>query len=144
MSTRPEPDSDKLLDDLRSATSTDAYLASMPQVDRSLTGYLRALLAEKGLTRSEAIARSGLGTTFGYYIFSGERGCGRDTALKLALGMGLDLLEAQRLLSRANQARLWPKDPRDAVLIRAIDAKLTLQEADEELYRLGFKGLMDD
>lgn len=139
-----EPDSDKLLDDLLHAISTEAYLDSMPAVDASLSGYLSELLASKGLKRSDVFRRAGIGSTFGYYIFKGERGCGRDTAIKLAFGMGLDLLETQRLLTRAGQARLWPKSPRDAVIIRAIHAGATREKCDDELYQLGFSPLMDD
>ncbi len=144
MNRTAEPDSDKLLDDLLHAVSTEAYLESLPKVDTSLDGYLRQLLEERGLTRADVISAAGIGSTFGYYIFAGDRGCGRDTALKLAIGMGLDLHETQRLLTRAGQSRLWPKDPRDAVIIRAIDAGLSRQETDDELYRLGFDVLVDD
>ena len=144
MAKSTEPDSDKLLDDLRHAISTEAYLESLPEIDRSLSGYLGELLREKGLSRADAIREAGIGTSFGYFIFKGERGCGRDTALKLALAMGLDLTETQRLLTRAGRARLWPKDPRDAVIIRAIDGGLTRTQCDDELYRLGLDGLLDD
>lgn len=143
MSHLSEPDSDQLLDDLRHATSIESYLEEMPKLDCTLSSYLSELLDKKGLKRSEVIEAAGIGSTFGYYIFRGERGCGRDTALKLALGMGLNLIQTQRLLTRANQARLWPKNPRDAVIIRAIDAGFTRQETDEELFRLGFDSLMD-
>ncbi len=144
MSLSAEPDSDKLLDDLLHAVSTEAYLDRLPEVDADLASYLTRLLEEKGLKRSEVFHRAGIGATFGYYIFKGERGCGRDTALKLAFGMGLDLLETQRLLTRAGHARLWPKSPRDAVIIRALHAGRSREECDDELFELGFPPLMDD
>ncbi len=144
MSPNAEPDSNKLLDDLLHAVSTEAYLDELPPIDASLSSYLMTLLNDRGLKRSEVFNRAGIGSTFGYYIFKGERGCGRDTAIKLAFGMGLDLLETQRLLTRAGQSRLWPKSPRDAVIIRALYDGATREQCDDELYELGFSPLMDD
>ena len=139
-----EPDSDELLDDLREAISAEAYLETLPQVNVELTRYLRELLDERGLRRSEVFRDAGIPASFGYYIFKGERGCGRETAIKLAFGLHLDLTETQRLLNRAGVASLSPKRGRDAVIIKAIDESLSRAECDDELFRLNFPGLMDD
>ena len=103
----------------------------------TLSEYLQWLLANHGLVRSKVIREASLNETFGWQIFKGERGCGRDKALALAFAMNLDLRETNRLLQAAGQSALYCKDRRDAIIIFCIEKGLTLRRTDEELYRFG-------
>ena len=55
----------------------------------------------------------------------------------IAYGLRCDLTETQRLLRLAGTAELWPKVRRDAVVIWCIQAGLTREQCDDELYALG-------
>ena len=128
---------DTLLQKLLQSASPEAYLADLPSYDRTLADYLGELLRGRGLRRSEVIRRSGINATFGYQIFQGTRRPGRDNALALAMALGCNLRQTQRLLRLAGLSELWCKDRREAIVIFCIAHGFSLQRCDEELYRLG-------
>lgn len=60
----------------------------------------------------------------------------------LAFGLGCSLRETQRLLRLAGVSELWPKTRRDAIIIWCVNNGKTMQECDDELWRLGEKTLL--
>ena len=136
-----EPLTEELLDELLAAPSPVAFTEAHGIAHRTLAEYLNQLLAEKGLKRAQVVREAGLNETFGYQIFKGQRGAGRDKVLCLALAMGCDLVETRRLLKAAGVNELYCKDRRDAIIIFCIDRGFTLQQVDDELYRFGEKTL---
>ena len=103
-----------------------------------LNEYLEKLLAEKNLSKSEVIERSGLNREYAYHIFGGiKKNPSRPKLLALALAMDLTLDEVQYLLRYAKQAVLYPRNPWDAVIISAIEQKLSVMQTNELLHRLG-------
>ena len=133
---------EELLERLLAAQSPEAYLDQDLTLDRELPDYLRGLLAEKGLKRADVIRASGLNGTFVYDVFAGKSRIGRDNAIMLALGMGCDLRETQRLLRLDGVAELWPKVRRDAIAIWCVEHGRTRVETDDDLYALGEKPLL--
>ena len=132
---------EELLERLLAAQSPEAYLDQDLTLDRELPDYLRGLLAEKGLKRADVIRASGLNGTFVYDVFTGKSRLSRDNALMLALGLGCNLRETQRLLRLDGVSELWPKVRRDAVIIWCVEHGFTRSQTDDELYRLGEKTL---
>lgn len=132
-----EPLTEELLCELLESPSPEQFTSTHNLQAPTLSEYLQWLLANHGLVRSKVIREAGLNETFGWQIFKGERGCGRDKALALAFAMNLDLRETNRLLQAAGQSALYCKDRRDAIIIFCIEKGLTLQRTDEELYRFG-------
>ena len=103
-----------------------------------LNEYLQKLLAEKNLERSEVIDRSGLNREYAYHIFSGKKNNpSRPKILALAMAMGLNLDEIQYLLRYARQGILYPRNSWDAVIISAIEQKLSVSQTNELLNSLG-------
>lgn len=137
----PEPLTEELLHELRSASSPIAFTAAHDITHRSLSDYLNQLLVEKGLRRVDVVRAAGINETFGYQIFKGQRSPSRDKVLQLAFAMGCDLIETNRLLKAAGVNELYCKNRRDAIIIFCIDHEYTLQRTDEELYRFGEKTL---
>ncbi len=128
---------DELLEQLLASASPEAYLAQSGIADRSFTDYLNALLDEKGLKKSVVIRDAGLDATYGYDCFSGKRvNPSRDYVIQLALGLRCTLLETQRLLRCAGRSPLWPKIPRDAIIIFGIEHGRTRSQVDDDLFRL--------
>ena len=100
--------------------------------------YLQKLLAEKNLERSDVIERSGLNREYAYHILSGKRkNPSRQKILALSIAMGLNLDETQYLLRYARQGILYPRNPWDAVIISAIEQKLSVTQTNELLHSLG-------
>jgi len=133
-----------LMDRLLAAASLEDYLDRYPTDTRSLADYLACLLEENGITKSQAIRRSGLGVTFAYQVFEGRRKVGRDNAIRLAFGLGASLRQTQRLLRLAGLSELYCKVPRDAVVIYCVSHGASLQETEETLLRLGQAPLAPD
>lgn len=131
------PLTEELLERLLASATPEAYLAANEVDDRDLSGYLHELLAQKGLGRADVIRGSGLNATFCYQVFQGTRRIGRDNAIMLAFGLRCTLREAQRLLRHAGVSELWCRMRRDAIIIHCLDAGLTREQCDDELFRLG-------
>jgi len=132
-----EPITEELLAELLDASRIEDFLDGNDIKETSLSEYLQRLLAEKGLRRADVIRDANLNGTFGYQIFTGARGAGRDTVLQLAFAMGLTLRETNRLLQAAGVNGLYCKNRRDGIIIFCIEHSCSLQETDEELYRFG-------
>lgn len=135
----PEPLTEELLAELLDAPSVEdaAAAGARWQRDRTLAAYLQQLLEERGLDRAAVVREAGLNATFGYQIFTGQRGASRDKVLQLAFALHASLREANRLLRAAGASALSPKSRRDVIVIYCLSHGRTLQEADEELYRFG-------
>ena len=118
-------------DSLKSALEADGF------VDRTFCEYAHALLDEKGLVRADVVRKARLNSTYGWQVFEGQRNPGRNTVLRIALAMGLSLRETNRLLAASNNAQLYSKNRRDAIIIFCIDHGKTLEETDDALYEFG-------
>ena len=126
-----------LLKRLLDAPDPETYLAEEGIRDRTLPEYLYELLDARKIKRADVVRGSGLNNTVVYDIFDGKSKPGRSNAIMLAFGLRCDLTETQRLLRLAGTAELWPKVRRDAVVIWCIQAGLTREQCDDELYALG-------
>lgn len=133
-----------LLERLLEASSPEAYLdAEGIEGNREFVDYLFERLGERGGKRAAVVRESGLNPTVVYDIFQGKSRPGRDHAVMLAFGLHCDLRQTQRLLRLAGVSELWCKQRRDAILIWCIDRGCTREQADDELFRLGEKTLLD-
>lgn len=128
---------EELLAELLASPSIEGFLDDNVTNEVTLSEYLQELLDKKGLKRAEVIRKANLNATFGYQVFTGARGAGRDTILQLAFAMELTLREANRLLQTAGANGLYCKNRRDGIIIFCIEHSCSLQETDEELYRFG-------
>lgn len=127
-----------LLERLLSARTSEDYLVqSDATINRSLTDYLGQLLQEKGMKRADVVRASGINGTVVYDIFKGKSRPGRDHAIMLAVGLGCNLRETQRLLRLAGVSELWPKVRRDAIIIWCIDHGRSRSSIDDELWSRG-------
>jgi hypothetical protein len=108
----------------------------------TLASHLSELCAEKGIRPSKAIENAGISKTFGKDIFSGKRNPTRDYVIRLAFGFGLNLDECQKLLLAAKRSALYPRIPRDAVIIHCLHNKLTVDQTEDKLYEKGMTTLV--
>ena len=100
----------------------------------SLSELLGRFLKEKGLKKSCVIKKSELAEVYAYQIFSGLRMPDRKKLLCLAIGMELNLDEAQTLLKLGGYAPLYVKAPFDSIIIYGICKKLSIVEINELLF----------
>ena len=133
-------DTSKLLEELSGFSSFRDYyernadnIASIP-----LSGYLSGLIEQKGLIRSEVIARAEMSEVYGYQILSGVRSNPkREKVLCLAFGMKLTFEETQEMLKKTGYAPLYVKDPSDCIVIYGLFKGMSVPEVNQLLYEYG-------
>lgn len=95
---------------------------------------LNTWLQKKNLSRADVVKKSNLNKAYVYQIFSGKKYPSRDKVIALAFGLWLDVDETQCLLKQAGYRELYPRDPRDALLLFAIEQKKNIINTNELLY----------
>lgn len=103
----------------------------------SLPHLLQTLIAEKGMTRAEVVKGSNLNEVYAYQIISGVRRPSRDKLICLCIAMRATLQEAQALLKKSAFAPLYARNPRDSIIIFAIEHGNTVLELNMLLYEQG-------
>ena len=119
--------------DVKTYLHDNAPLMTMPPFDR----FICALCEELSISRAKVIARSDIPRNYAYQLFNGIRKPSRDKVIQLAFGFGLDVDGTQELLKIARQAPLYPKIPRDIVILRCLYEKRSVLEAQQELSDMG-------
>lgn len=142
----PKKTTGELLETMKGSREYPEYLKENPgelassflKIDRAL----QSLLAEKGLRKSEVIARSGLEVHYGYQIFSGVKTPTRDKVLMLCCGMGLTVEETQRLLQISGYPQLYARNGRDNAILFGITHGQSIIELNNLLYEQNFDLLL--
>ncbi len=101
----------------------------------TLTEHLKELCDNKEIKPKEVITNADMDRIYGAEIFSGKRqNPSRDYIIRLAFGFGLDYNECQRLLVIAGKSQLYPRVPRDAVIINCLHNSLNFKDTENALY----------
>lgn len=128
----------------RNVHDLNQYLTELDQ-DESWTGfrdYFLSLPKVRDKKVVDIIALSGLERTYAYQILNGRRqNPGKDKIVRLCLAAGLDLEETQRALKVGGMPILYPRDPKDAVVIFAIEHGLSVDSTNDLLYQNGLEVL---
>ena len=122
-----------LAPDVKTYLHDNAPLMSMPPFDR----FICALCEELSISRAKVIATSTIPRNYAYQLFNGIRKPSRDKVIQLAFGFGLDVDSTQELLKIARQAPLYPKIPRDIVILRCLYEKRNVLQAQHALDSMG-------
>lgn len=127
---------EELMEILKQKKSIHAYFTE--EIDElefaSLAEHLELLLNEKGLCKNDVIKRSNMDKNYAYQIFNGNKTHpSRDKMIALAIGMGLNVMETRKLLRIAGACDLYPRNPRDSVLIYCLHKGAGLMEVNELL-----------
>lgn len=135
-----EKTTDELLNEIKNTYEIERFIEKNAEEFQSEPLYvvLNKILKEKGLKKSEAVARSGLNRIYGYQIFSGKRLPSRDKLLALCFGLQLDLEQTNRLLKVGGFAELYAKNKRDSIIIFGISSGKSIFAVDEILFENGF------
>jgi len=133
-----EMDTGELLDKIIKTASINRFIKrhgeNMNPV--SFSSYLNDLCTKKNTVPAHVIEKSGIERTFGHQIFNGRRKPSRDKVIQLAVGFEMDYTDAQGLLTAARKSTLYPKIKRDAVVIYALEKKLSFFDIQETLSEL--------
>lgn len=130
----------ELLDILRNTSDIDSFMEEEKEnfVAEDLTAYLEKLLVEKKMTKSNCIKNSGLDRTYAYQIFSGTKKPSRDKLFALCFAMKLTEEEVQTLLKYSGYTPLYPRVPRDGVILWALNHHLSVDDVNGLLFEGDF------
>lgn len=108
----------------------------------TLREHMENLLSLKGMKRQDVIKSAGLDSNYINQLFSGiKTNPGRNQALSLAFGFGLNRGDTDRLLRIAGTGALYPKNKRDAVIIHSLENGKSIRQVNEALISLGLETL---
>ncbi len=128
-----------LLKRLFKATDLDTYLQENDSYLQAPDFYtlLRSFCEQRGVLPAHVIEQSQIERTYGHQLFNATRRPSRDKVIQLALGLGLNVDESQRLLRAAGKSQLYPRLKRDAVILYGIQKKLPILSVQESLMKYG-------
>ncbi|CEP81144.1 hypothetical protein GOD95_10675 [Paeniclostridium sordellii] len=129
-------DDESYLDEFVKITSTNFS-------DLSLPNFFQNICKQKGISKSDLIKNAEIDRTYGYQILNGTKNPSRDKLLKLCISASLDIEESNKALKLGNVGQLYPKNPRDSIIIFGINKKLNLFQIDELLFNRNFDTLID-
>ena len=134
----------KLTDDLfkvlKNKNDIDSYLKSEQDeiLKIDLAEELERLLTSHQRTRAQIISETQLERSYVYHLFSGRSTKpSRNVLLQIGIAMRLELSEMQQLLRIGGFSMLYPRIPRDAIIIHALNRKLSVMRCNELLYDHG-------
>lgn len=101
------------------------------QYSESLSAYLNSIATEKDMMLADIMRRSGLKKTYFYQLFNGQRtNPTRDVLIQLGFGFQMSFDEVQEFLKHLEAAQLYPRIPRDGVIIYAFQHGMNIIECD--------------
>lgn len=110
---------------------------------KSFSGYIKQLLSERGLKQQTVFLRADIPERYGYKLLSGEKHTKqRDVILRICYAAELSLDETQRALKKYEMPELYPKLPRDALLMIIFNERPgSIIEVNEMLKKYGMETL---
>ena len=91
---------------------------SLSEDSEAFSIYIKGLLARKGITQQAVFLKADIPERYGYKLLSGEkRTRQRDILLRICYASELTLEETQSALEKYEMPALYPKRPRDALLM---------------------------
>ena len=98
--------------------------SSIVSSDRPFCDYMRGLIKEKGLLQQNIYLMADIPERYGYKLISEERRTKqRDIILRICYAAELTLEETQKALEIYQMPMLYPKYPRDALLMIAFNTR---------------------
>jgi len=129
---------DNLFNEIKDTTDIDLYLENNQTIflDNPFIIYLNQLLISKSLKKSDLFSYANISKQYLYELFTNKKKKpSRDTIIKLAFGLRLNLEETNLLLKKASFSSLYPKIKRESVIIYCILKKKSLIDTNLYLYK---------
>lgn len=111
---------DNLFNEIKDIEDIDLYLENNQNEfnDNPFISYLNNLISIKSLKKSNLIVSANISKQYLYELFTNrKKKPSRETIIKLAFGLKLDLEETNLLLKKAGYSSLYPRIKRESVII---------------------------
>ncbi len=130
----------ELLDILKNKSSCNEIQEEIKpeQITESLADCLNKLVAERDVKPADVMRRSGLKKAYFYSLLDGSRdNPSRDVLIQLGFGFEMSFDEVQEFLKHRGAAQLYPRIPRDGVIIYCFQRGMSLMDCDALLMENG-------
>lgn len=129
------------LNDIRDLSQLKEYINSNESIGEGfiLSEYILEICSSKGLKKNEIIKNADIYRTYGYEILSGKKLPSRDKLLQICIGNRFSLEETNRSLTIGKLGILYAKDPRDSIIIFALNNQLNIIDTNTIIYEHNFE-----
>lgn len=133
-----------ILNNIKNKSKLDRYInSSASEKDGlKLSEYILEVAKYKGFNKSDIIKNSDIYRTYGYELLSGKKLPSRDKLLQICLGNRFTLDETNRSLTLGKLGILYAKDPRDSIIVYALNNNVNLIDVNILLYEHNLKPLV--
>ncbi|MFI3200121.1 MAG: XRE family transcriptional regulator [Eubacteriales bacterium] len=134
---------DNLLNEIKNSKNISDYFNKNANEMHlcSFAEYLDQWLTKQRITKADVVRLSNLNKAYVYQIFSGKKHPSRDKVIALSFGLKLTLAESQVLLKQAGYRELYPRDPRDTLIIFSLSHSKSILETNDLLFDHNIKVL---
>ncbi len=136
-------DTKKVLERLCNAKSMTAFMEENREVfkDMSIGEYIELEIEKRNIKKAYVIKNSGINKRYFNDIIAGNKTPNRRYIVRIFLAMELDLSDVQWYLKACDYPNLYAKNKRDAVIIYCLNNKLSVDECNKMLNKIGLENL---
>ncbi len=128
----------QMLTQIRQSRDFRGALEVYQQADKpTFSQYLYSLMEARGLSAQDMIVQTEINRSYFYAVLAGQKIPLKNITLRIGLTMRCSLAETNQLLRLAGLSPLYPRVRRDAVLIYAVEHKVSMQQTNEMLEQAG-------
>ena len=110
-------------------------------MDMSIGEYIELEIEKRNIKKAYVIKKSGINKRYFNDIIAGNKTPNRRYIVRIFLAMELDLCDVQWYLKACDYPNLYAKNKRDAVIIYCLNNKLSVDECNKMLNKIGLENL---
>ena len=124
------------LKQIRSKNDFESFITTNEETINlvSFSEHMEQYIKDNNFSKSEIIHNSLINRTYAYQVLQGTKRPSRDKVIALCLSCKMNLEEVIKCLTLSQNAVLYTKNKRDAIIIFAINRNLSVIQTNELLY----------
>ena len=109
--------------------------------DMSIGEYINLEIVRRKIKKAKVIKDSGINKRFFFDILAGKRNPNRRYIIRIFLAMQMEIDDVQWYLKACDYPQLYAKNKRDCVIIFCLQNKLSVDECNKMLNKIGMENL---
>ena len=138
-----ETDTKRILENLCNAESITDFMEENRDVfnDMTIGEYIELEIEKRDIKKAHIIKKSGINKRYFNDIMAGNKAPKRRYIIRIFLAIKLDLRDVQWYLKACDYPQLFVKNKRDAIIIYCLNNKLSVDECNKMLNKIGLENL---
>lgn len=136
-------ETEKIMGDLGNAQSLTEFMRENKAafINKPVGEYIDLEIKKRKLIKAKIIRDSGMNKRYFFDILYGRKMPDRRYIIRIFMAMELDLEDVQWYLNACGYRQLYARDKQDCVIIYCINHKLSVQECNAMLNKIGLENL---